>query len=133
QAGLDKVYMPMAGNFGDIDNDGYLDIYLGTGGPEYGMLVPNVLLRNKGGESFVDVTVPSGTGELHKTHAIAFADLENNGNEDIVVQMGGAVPSDAHAMRLFRNPGNGNDWINVRLIGVKTNRAALGARIKITV
>ena len=36
-------------------------------------------------------------------------------------------------MRLFENPGNGNDWINVRLIGVKTNRAAMGAQIKITV
>ena len=36
-------------------------------------------------------------------------------------------------MRLFENPGHGNDWINLRLVGVKTNRAAIGARIKVTV
>jgi hypothetical protein len=43
------------------------------------------------------------------------------------------VPADRHALRLFENPGNGNDWINVRLIGVKSNRAAIGARIAVTV
>jgi hypothetical protein len=36
-------------------------------------------------------------------------------------------------MRVFKNPGNGNDWITVKLVGVKTNRAAIGARIKVTV
>ena len=61
------------------------------------------------------------------------ADLSRDGNEDIVAEIGGAIPSDAHALRLFKNPGSGNDWINVRLVGVKTNRAAIGARIKVTV
>jgi len=50
-----------------------------------------------------------------------------------VANLGGAVPSDKHAVRLFRNPGNDNDWINVRLVGVKSNRAAIGAEIKVTV
>ena len=49
ETGLDKVFMPMGGNFGDVDNDGYPDIYLGTGSPSYGSLLPNVLLRNKEG------------------------------------------------------------------------------------
>jgi tetratricopeptide (TPR) repeat protein len=132
EVGLDKVFMPMGANWGDVDNDGFLDFYLGTGNPSYGTLAPNVLMRNKGGKSFVDITVSSGAGELHKTHGIAFADLENNGNEDIVVQMGGAVPSDAHALRLFRNPGHDNGWIGIKLIGVKTNRAAIGARVTVT-
>jgi tetratricopeptide (TPR) repeat protein len=130
--GLNKVFMPMGANYGDVDNDGFFDFYLGTGNPSYGTLAPNVLLRNKGGKSFVDITVSSGTGELHKSHGIAFADLENNGNEDIVVQMGGAVPSDAHALRVFRNPGHDNAWIAIKLTGVKTNRAAIGARITVT-
>jgi hypothetical protein len=43
------------------------------------------------------------------------------------------VPADKHAMRVFQNPGNDNDWINVRLSGVKSNRSAVGAQIKITV
>lgn len=131
--GLDKVFMPMGANFGDVDNDGYLDIYLGTGNPSYASLIPNVLLRNHDGKYFVDITSSSGTGELHKGHGVAFADLFNTGNEDIITEIGGATPGDAHALRVFENPGHGNDWINLKLVGVKTNRPALGARIKVTV
>jgi hypothetical protein len=133
RTGLDRVFMPMGANFGDIDNDGFLDIYLATGNPTYGSLVPNVLLRNKEGKSFVDVTASSGTGELHKGHGVAFADIDRDGDEDLFAETGGATPGDAHAFRLFENPGNGNDWINLKLVGVKTNRAAIGARIKVTV
>ncbi len=133
EVGLDKVFMSMGANFGDIDNDGYLDIYLGTGNPSYSSLLPNVLLRNHDGKYFVDVTASSGTGELHKGHGVAFADLDNRGFEDLLEEVGGAVPGDAHAFRLFENPGNGNDWVNLHLMGVKSNRAAIGTRIKVTV
>ncbi len=133
QVGLDKVFMPMGANFGDVDNDGFLDIYLGMGQPSFADLMPHVLLRNNAGKSFVDITASSGTGEIHKGHGIAFADLERNGHEDILAEIGGSVPSDKHTMRVFKNPGNNNDWINVRLTGVKSNRAALGAEIKLTV
>jgi hypothetical protein len=133
EAGLDKVFMPMGANFGDVDNDGFLDIYLGTGNPSYASLVPNVLLRNREGKSFVDITTSSGTGDLHKGHGIAFADLDNDGDEEIVAEIGGATPGDSHPLRLFENPGHGNDWISLRLVGVTTNRAGIGARIKLTV
>ena len=133
QVGLNRVFMPMGSNFGDIDNDGFLDIYLGMGNPSFVSLMPHVLLHNKEGKSFVDVTASSGTGELHKGHGIAFADLERRGQEDIIAEVGGAVPSDKHVLRVFRNPGNDNDWINVRLTGVKSNRSAIGAEIKVTV
>jgi tetratricopeptide (TPR) repeat protein len=133
EVGLDKVFMPMGANFGDIDNDGFLDIYLGTGNPSYASVLPNVLLHNKDGKKFVDITSSSGTGDWHKGHGVAFADMDNRGFEDIVTVIGGATPGDAHAMRLFENPGNRNDWISVKLIGVKSNRAAIGARIKLTV
>jgi hypothetical protein len=131
--GLDKVLMPMGANFGDVDDDGYLDIYLATGAPDFGGLAPKVLLHNDEARSFTDISASAGIGDMHKGHGSAFVDLENRGREDIVASMGGAVPGDAHALRLFRNPGNGNDWISVKLVGTKTNRAAIGARIKVTV
>ena len=133
EVGLDKVFMPMGANFGDVDNDGFLDIYLGNGSPSYGSLIPHTLLRNHDGKYFVDITASSGTGDLHKGHGIAFADLERRGYEDIVAEVGGMVPGDRHALRVFENPGNHNDWINVHLVGVKSNRAAIGAQIKLTV
>ena len=133
QVGLDRVFIPMGANFGDVDNDGFLDIYLGVGQPSFGAILPHELLRNDGGKTFVDITASSGTGELHKGHGIGFADLFRLGHEDIVANAGGAVRADRHSLRLFQNPGNDNDWINVRLAGVKSNRAAVGARIKVTV
>jgi len=133
EVGLDRVFMPMGANFGDMDNDGFLDIYMGMGNPSYASMTPYVLLRNKEGKSFVDVTEASGTGDLHKGHGVAFADLDNDGDEDILTVTGGAVPGDAHAFRLYENPGNGNHWLSLHLVGVKSNRSAIGARIKVDV
>ena len=133
EVGLDRSLMVMGANFGDIDNDGFLDLYLGTGNPSYASLTPSLLLRNASGRTFVDVTASSGTGELHKGHGVAFADLDRDGDEDLVFEVGGATPGDAHAMRLFENPGSGNDWITLKLVGVTTNRMAIGARITVTV
>jgi hypothetical protein len=133
EVGLDRVLMPMGANFGDIDNDGYLDIYMGMGNPSYASMTPHVLLRNQEGKKFVDVTTSSGMGDLHKGHAVAFADIDRDGDEDILAVVGGAVPGDAHAFRLYENPGTGNHWINIRLEGVKSNRSAIGARIRVVV
>ena len=92
-----------------------------------------MLFHNKAGRAFVDITASSGTGELHKGHAVAFADIDNDGVEVMLSVPGGAVPGDSHMFRLFENPGHGNDWISLKLQGVKANRSALGARIKVTV
>lgn len=131
--GLNKVYTTMGANFGDVDNDGFSDIFLGTGGPEYGFLLPDVLLRNDAGKAFVDISASAGIGDLHKGHGTAFADLENNGRIEILTSKGGATPGDAHAFRVFKAPTNENRWIDIKLVGVKSNRAAIGVGIKLTV
>jgi len=121
----------MGSNFGDVDNDGYLDIYLGTGRPSFSYLMPNLLFRNDGGRRFEDVTAATGTGHLQKGHGVAFADWDRDGDLDIFVEAGGAVPGDRAHNVLFENPGCGHHWLTVKLVGTRTNRAALGARIRV--
>ena len=131
--GLDRAVPSMGSNFGDLDNDGFLDMYLGTGSPSYAALLPNLMLRNDGGRRFVDVTAATGTGHLQKGHGVAFADLDNDGDQDVVMNVGGAVPGDHYEEALFRNPGGyDHHWIAVRLIGKTSNRAAIGAKITVT-
>lgn len=129
--GLSRVTDPMGSNFGDLDNDGYLDFYLGTGAPPFEFLVPNVMYRNRGGAAFEDVTFSGGFGHLQKGHAVAFADFDNDGNLHVFQEMGGAYPGDAFGNALFRNPGFGNHWITVQLVGTASARSAIGARVRV--
>jgi hypothetical protein len=131
--GLNLALNPMGSNFVDVDNDGFLDFYLGTGSPKYSMLVPNRLFKNVGGKRFVDITTSSGTGHLQKGHAVACGDWDRDGSVDIFEQLGGATPGDRFRNVLFQNPGHDNHWLTVKLVGRRTNRAAIGARIQVTV
>jgi hypothetical protein len=133
ETGLDKVVYSMGANFGDIDNDGYPDMYFGTGNPDFKSLVPNKLFKNMGGKTFADVTASSRMGNLQKGHGVAFADLRNNGMQDIFIEMGGAYYGDSYTSSLYVNPGqSNNNWISLKLDGVKANRAAIGSHIKVT-
>jgi hypothetical protein len=129
--GLDRVMLAMGSNFGDIDNDGFLDFYLGTGLPGYSALIPNLMYKNVAGRRFEDVTSISGTGHLQKGHGVSFADWDSDGDLDLFVETGGAVPGDKAYNVLFANPGNGSHWLKLKLVGTKTNRAALGARVQV--
>ncbi|HLK55198.1 MAG TPA: CRTAC1 family protein [Chthonomonadaceae bacterium] len=131
-AHLDKVLMGQAVNYGDIDNDGNLDLYVGTGGPALSDLVPKRMFRNADGKFFQDVTTAGDFGHLQKGNAISFGDLRNNGQQDIYEVMGGVYAGDVAHNTLYMNPGNRNHWITLQLEGVRTNRAAIGARIKVT-
>jgi hypothetical protein len=120
----------MGANFGDIDNDGYLDVYLTTGDPAYETLMPNVMLRNEQGRRFADVTFSGGFGHLQKGHGVAFADFDHDGDLDIYHQLGGFYPGDRFRNALFRNPGHGRHFLAVELVGVRSNRRGVGARIR---
>jgi len=133
RTGMDRAILTMGANFGDLDNDGWLDIYLGTGDSTYQALLPNRLFRNDRGMRFQDVTTAGNFGHLQKGHAVAFADLQRNGFEDVFEEMGGAQPGDAFQSALYSNPGNSNHWITLRLEGVRSNRAAFGARLRVTI
>jgi hypothetical protein len=131
--GLDRVVLTMGANFGDLDNDGFLDCYFGTGEPDYRALLPNRMFRNAEGKRFQDVTTSGGFGHLQKGHAISFGDLDNDGDQDIYEVIGGAFPGDAFRNVLFANPGHGNNWVTLDLVGTRSNRDAIGARVKIHV
>ena len=133
EAGIAHPYLPMGANFGDADNDGWLDMYLTTGNPNYETLMPNVMLRNDGGKRFQDVSRSAGVGHLQKGHGVAFADLDNDGDQDIYHQLGGFYPGDRFANALFLNHGHGNHHLTVRLVGKKSNTHGFGARIKVVV
>jgi hypothetical protein len=131
-ANLDVPLKAMGSNFGDLDNDGWLDFYAGTGDPDLRMLVPNKMYRNTG-TRFEDVTRPGGFGHLQKGHAVSFADIDNDGDQDVHAVMGGALSGDRFQNVLFQNPGNENHWLSLRLHGHDSNRAGAGARIAVTV
>jgi hypothetical protein len=133
EAHLDHVLHAMGSNFGDLDNDGWLDFYLGTGDPDLLTIVPNRMFRNAEGKFFQDVTTSGGFGNLQKGHGVSFADLDNDGDQDVHEDMGGAFSSDVYPNVLFLNPGHGNHWLKLQLVGVKANRSGIGARLKITV
>jgi hypothetical protein len=132
-AKLDRVLLAMGANYGDLDNDGFLDIYVGTGAPDLNTLVPNRMFRNAGGAFFQDVTTSGGFGHLQKGHGVSFGDLDNDGDQDIYEVIGGWFTGDTYQNVLFRNPGHGNRWITMRLEGTRSNRMALGARVKLQV
>ena len=132
-AGLYHVFLTMGANFGDLDNDGFLDFYLGTGAPSFASLVPNEMFRNDRGRRFQNVTSAGGFGHLQKGHGVAFGDLNNDGQQEVIANIGGAYPGDSYFNAVFANPGHSNRWIGLKLVGKSSNRPAIGARIKVVV
>lgn len=130
---LSRILFAMGCNFGDLDNDGYLDFYVGTGDPDLGRLIPNRMFRNGDGNRFYDVTTAGGFGHLQKGHGVSFGDLDNDGDLDIYQDMGGAYSGDVYSNVLYLNPGFSHRFITLELIGKRSNRAAFGARIRVEV
>jgi hypothetical protein len=131
EAGLHRVMPAMGMNVGDLDNDGFLDLYVGTGNPDLGTVIPNRMFRNAEGRTFQDVTTAGGFGHLQKGHAICFGDVDADGDQDVFAEMGGAVATDKAYSALYRNPGNANGFVSLELSGTRSNRSAIGARLEL--
>ena len=126
-AGLARSFGSMGAGAADIDNDGFVDIYLANGGPQMARLEPNALYRNRGDGTFADITVATGTGSLGKGHGATFADFDRDGALDLYAGLGGHYDADVWENKLYRNDGVTNNYISIELVGTRANRNAIGA------
>jgi hypothetical protein len=107
--------------WGDYDNDGYLDL-ITVGTDQY------FLFRNKRDGTFERITTsPPNVAGHHQS--CAWADYDNDGFLDLFVANGNAGGNERDA--LYRNEGNGNAWLHVRLVGTASNRSAIGAKVRL--
>ena len=136
--GINTKYLGFGAGFFDFDNDGWKDIFLANG-HVYSQLAgrkfyiayeqPKVLYRNLHNGRFQDVSSQSGSGIVapHVSRGCAFGDLDNDGYIDIVINNLDASPS------LLRNDGAArNNALIVKCIGTRSNRSAIGARVKVS-
>lgn len=131
-------YVSWGTGFADFDNDGLPDLLIASGHvyPDVDTIPKNVkyrepilLYRNKGNRSFDEISAETGLndGPMHSRRGVAFGDINNDGNIDMVMFNVGAPPS------LFLNDTkNSNHRVLFKLIGTKSNRGAVGARITVT-
>ncbi len=133
EIGLTEAIYTMGCNYGDLDNDGWIDFYLATGNPSFFSIVPNKLYRNVQGHNIEDVTFASGMGHIQKGHGISMVDMDLDGDLDVYVVMGGAYEGDNFQNAYFNNPGFGNHFIGIRLEGTRSNRKGIGARIRLLI
>jgi tetratricopeptide (TPR) repeat protein len=131
-----RLYYPtgtMGAGVADVDNDGFVDVYLGTGDPQMSRLEPNRFFHNNGNGTFSDLTRYVGFARPgNKGHGVAFVDIDNDGDLDIFAQLGGHYPGDHAYNAFYRNlKGNQNNWLEVDLRGVKSNRFAVGAQLTV--
>jgi hypothetical protein len=121
----------MGAGVADLDNDGYVDFYFGTGDPQMSRLEPNRLFRNNGDGTFSDLTRFVGFARPgNKGHGVAFVDLNDSGALDIFAQLGGHYPGDQTYDAFYHNlKAAQNHWLEVELRGVQSNRFAVGAQL----
>ncbi len=128
ELGLVGCWGTMSGSFGDVNNDGYIDLLLGNGSPRMERLEPFILLENDKG-TFSNTTFAAGLPFSGKSHGTNCADLFGDGRMSIIIAAGGAYPGDLMQTAVHcptTLPGN---YLNVRLRGVRSNRDGNGARI----
>lgn len=133
--GVETRFVSWGAGIVDLDNNGLPDLFWVTGSvyPEvekklaqYPYRTPAILFRNLGGGRFEELFHEAGPGiaERHSSRGCAFGDFDNDGDLDILIVNLNEPPS------LLRNDVKGDQhWIKVKLIGVKSNRSGIGARV----
>jgi hypothetical protein len=133
--GVETRYVSWGAAIVDLDNDGWPDLFWVTGSvypevekalPQLPYKTPRVLFRNLGTGKFEELMdgAGPGVGAAHSSRGCAVGDFDNDGDMDILIVNLNEPPS------LLRNDVSGNNrWIKVKLLGVKSNRSAIGARV----
>lgn len=136
--GVETRFVGWGAGIVDLDNDGDPDLFLGTGHvypevekvvPAYPYRTPRIVFRNLGNGKFEELTAEAGPGVAarHSSRGCAFGDFDNDGDIDILIMNMNEPPS------LLRNDVSGGaNWLKVKLIGTKSNRSAIGARVTIS-
>jgi hypothetical protein len=133
EIGIEHIGMVMGSNYADLNNDGHHDIVFGTGTGSMGAILPNRIFANISGNGFREVTKNSGLASMLKGHGVSMGDVNNDGQVDILMNLGGMYNSDGAYPGLYLNPGSANEWITIRLEGTKSNRFGVGSRVRINI
>jgi hypothetical protein len=128
QLNLNGAWGTMSAAVGDVNNDGYVDFILGNGSPKMDRLDPMVLLEFDGVQ-FHNTTFAAGLAYRGKSHGVNTADLFGDGRMSMLVAAGGQYPGDLMATSVYYADRLAGNYLNVRLVGTKSNRSAIGARI----
>ena len=135
KVGVETHYVCWGAGIVDLDNDGFPDLFMTTGNvypqlekslPQYPNKCPRVVFRNLGNGTFEELIGEAGPGiaALHSSRGCAFGDFDNDGDVDILILNLNEPPS------LLRNDLRGtHHWLKIKLIGTKSNRSAIGARV----
>ena len=133
--GVETRYVGWGAGVVDFDNDGLPDLFVVTGGvypeverqvPAYPFHTPRLVFRNLGDGRFEELIEEAGPGiaAAHAGRGCAFGDFDNDGDVDVLVANLNEPPS------LLRNDvTSGGHWVKVLLVGVTSNRSAIGARV----
>ena len=126
EAGIVSTRHGYSATWGDLDNDGYLDLYISTGLNNH-----DYLLHNNGNGSFTDVSLQNGMNLIASTVCSGFADYDRDGFLDLYVTRSWSEDSCRNTLYRNLNFENGNNWLIIELQGTISNRSGIGARVNL--
>ena len=134
KAGFQKEMGGDKAVFFDYDNDGDQDIYLLISGTK-SKNINDIIFKNNGDKSFINVTEDIGLVQNFSGSGcgVAYSDYSNNGFQDIFLTNGkwSWAGEEVGPYVLYKNKGNNNHWLKIKLIGTKSNRDGIGSQIKL--